>query len=71
VGLIDAGVGGAGVLRPYALAARRQVESGALNVLLPDWSSSKHPVCAAFPKSRNIPAKVRVFLEFAQSLIAE
>jgi LysR family transcriptional regulator, regulator for bpeEF and oprC len=70
VGLVDAGAGGGGVLRPYEFAARRYVAAGSLKILMPEWSGSKHPVCAAFPNNRHVPAKVRAFVEFAQALVS-
>jgi LysR family transcriptional regulator for bpeEF and oprC len=69
VGLVDAGAGGAGVLRPYEIAARHHIAAGRLRILMPEWSGPKHPVFAVFPRSRQSPAKVRAFLEFAQALI--
>ena len=71
VGLVDAGAGGAGVLRPYEIAARHHIAAGSLRILMPEWSGTKHPVLAVFPKSRQIPAKVRAFLEFAQTLLGK
>jgi LysR family transcriptional regulator for bpeEF and oprC len=71
VGLVDAGVGGAGVLRPYEMAARHHLAAGSLKILMPEWSATRHPVSAVFPKSRHVPAKVRAFLEFAQALLAD
>ena len=71
VGLVDAGAGGGGVVRPYEIAARRELATGRLRMLLPDWSGVKHPVSAAFPKSQRVPAKVRAFLEFAERLLAD
>lgn len=71
VGLVDAGIGGGGVLRPYECAARRHVATGSLKILMPEWSGTKHPVSAAFPNSHHVPAKVRAFLEFAQALVSD
>jgi DNA-binding transcriptional LysR family regulator len=71
VGLVDAGAGGGGVLRPYECAARGHIAAGRLKVLMPEWSGPKHPVSAAFPRSRHVPAKVRAFLEFAQALVSD
>jgi LysR family transcriptional regulator for bpeEF and oprC len=71
VGLVDAGIGGGGVLRPYECAARRHVAAGSLKVLMPEWSGAKHPVSAVFPKSGHVPAKVRAFLDFAQALVSD
>jgi LysR family transcriptional regulator for bpeEF and oprC len=71
VGLVDAAVGGAGLVRPYECAARPHVEAGRLKIVMPEWSSGRQPVSAAFPTRRHVPAKVRVFLEFARTLLAE
>ncbi len=71
IGLVDAGTGGGGVLRPYECAARRHVAAGSLKILMPEWSGTKHPVSAAFPKSDHVPAKVRAFLDFAQALVSD
>jgi len=71
VGLVDAGAGGGGVLRPYECAARRHLAAGSLKILIPEWSGRKHPVSAVFPNSHRVPAKVRVFLEFAQALVSD
>jgi DNA-binding transcriptional LysR family regulator len=71
VGLVDAGAGGAGVPRPYEIATRHHVAAGSLKILMPEWSGTKHPVFAVFPKSRHVPAKVRTFLEFAQALLSD
>jgi LysR family transcriptional regulator for bpeEF and oprC len=70
VGLVDAGAGGAGVLRPYEIAARYHVAAGSLKILMPEWSGPKQPLSAVFPRSRHVPAKVRAFLEFAHALLA-
>jgi LysR family transcriptional regulator for bpeEF and oprC len=71
VGLVDAGAGGGGVLRPYECAARRHVATGSLKILMPEWSGTKHPVSAVFPRSGHVPAKVRAFLDFAQVLVSD
>jgi len=70
IGLVDAGAGGCGVLRPYELAARRHIQEGRLKVVLPDWSSPRHPICAVFSGGGPVPAKVRVFIEFACALMS-
>jgi LysR family transcriptional regulator, regulator for bpeEF and oprC len=68
VGLVDAGAGGGGVLRPYRCAARDHLERGTLKALLPEWSGPRHPVSAALPSRHYVPARVRAFLEFAREL---
>lgn len=70
VGIADAAAGGAGVAQIYDLSARPFVTVGALEIILPGWSCGRKPVQAVLPTRRNVPAKVRLFLEFAQSLLA-
>jgi DNA-binding transcriptional LysR family regulator len=70
VGLVDAGAGGCGILRPYELAARRYIRQGVLKVLMSEWSSPRQPVCAVFSSSGHVSAKVRVFVDFAQTLMS-
>jgi LysR family transcriptional regulator for bpeEF and oprC len=69
VGLVDAAVAGAGIARPYELAARTHLRTGTLKRLLPEWSAGRQPVYAVFPASRHVPAKVRTFVEFAEGLL--
>jgi LysR family transcriptional regulator for bpeEF and oprC len=69
VGLVDAGAGGGGVIRPYEIAARAHLTSGRLKALLPEWSSPHHPIHAVFPGGRSVPAKVRIFVDFAGALL--
>ena len=69
IGLVDAAAGGGGVIRPFEIAARRMVAADTLRVLMPEWTMPPAAINAAFPKSRHMPAKVRVFLEFARSVL--
>lgn len=71
IGLVDAGAGGGGVVRPYDFAARRHVAAGSLRLLLRDWSGPTQPVCAVFSGGRHVPARTRAFIEFAETLVAE
>ena len=71
VGIADAAAGGAGLAQIYDLAAGPFIEVGALEVVLPGWSSGRKPVNAVLPGRRNVPAKVRLFLAFAHSLLSD
>ena len=71
IGLGDAAVGGAGVARIYDLSACTYLKRGSLEALLPNWSSGEMPVYAVLPTRRGIPAKVRLFLDFAQALLID
>lgn len=69
IGLVDATLGGAGIARVYDLAARAFVADGSLETVLPDWSCGREPIHAVFPSRRHLPAKVRVFLDFAHAFV--
>jgi DNA-binding transcriptional LysR family regulator len=54
---------GTGILPDYAV--KDELESGALIRLLPDWHEEKErPISAIFPSRAQMPARVRVLLEF-------
>ena len=70
VGLAVSAVGGVGIVRMYDLAARPFTNDGSLEPILQHWSSGRDPVFAVIPSRRNVPAKVRAFIDFARSLLA-
>lgn len=70
IGIVDAAIGGAGVARIYDLSAGPAIEAGALEAVLPGWDSGRRPVDAVLPGRRNVPTKVRAFLEFMEALLA-
>jgi LysR family transcriptional regulator, regulator for bpeEF and oprC len=70
IGLTDAAVGGCGVARPYDFSCCRLLASGQLRSLLPDWSSPRSGIYVVLPpQGSRMPAKVRAFIDFAQSLL--
>ena len=69
VGLAVTAVGGVGIARIYDIAAQPFIEDGSLEVILRDWSGGVQPVYAVIPSRRNVPAKVRSFMEFARSFV--
>ena len=71
IGLAEACAGGAGVARIYDLSANAFLEAGDLEAVLSDWSSGQMPIHAVVPSRRGVPAKVHLFSEFAQSILAE
>ncbi|WP_169747513.1 LysR family transcriptional regulator [Belnapia moabensis] len=70
IGIVDAAIGGAGVVRIFDPAAGPLIGAGALEIVLPDWDSGQMPVHAVLPGQRNVPAKVRAFLGFMEALMA-
>jgi LysR family transcriptional regulator for bpeEF and oprC len=70
IGVTDAVVGGCGVALPVDISVRHLLTSGTLRVLLPEWSGEHYPVSAIMPPGRvNIPAKVRVCIDFLRSVV--
>ena len=70
VGLVDLAAERAGVAQIYDTSARHYIADGRLQPVLEAWSSGRQPIYAVLPSQRNVPAKVRAFVEFARSLMA-
>jgi hypothetical protein len=51
------------------LAANRHIAGSGIETVLPGWSCGREPIYAVFPSRRNVPAKVRVFLEFVGAFV--
>lgn len=65
IGVTDAVVGGGGVALPLDVSVRPLLSSGALRVLIPDWTGERYPVFAVMPSGHGkAPAKVRAYVEF-------
>lgn len=70
IGVTDAVVGGCRIALPIDISVRHLLTSGALRVLLPEWSGERYPVFAVMPPGQGNPsAKVRVCLEFFKSVV--
>ena len=69
VGLVDSALAGLGIAQIYDVVAHHHIADGSLEPILKDWSYARQPVYAVFPSRRNVPAKVRAFVEFARSLV--
>lgn len=66
----EAAVAGVGIARSPALVCREAVLEGRLVVLFDDETSAVRPVFALYPSRRFLAAKVRVFLEALERLVA-
>ena len=65
--MLGACLGGVGIARVKAIGVQHLIDRGALIELLPDWPGERFPLYALYP-SRHLPAaKVRAFIDFAQS----
>ena len=69
VGVTDACIGEGGLAKIYDISAAHHLHDGELEAIIQDWSAGSQDVYAILPGRRNVPAKVRSFVEFAHSLL--
>ncbi|MDR7097421.1 LysR family transcriptional regulator [Hydrogenophaga laconesensis] len=62
--LYRATLDGAGIAVLSQALIARHLERGTLVRLLPDWIFGRYMICAALPSRRQVPARVRAFLDF-------
>jgi len=68
---LSAGVAGMGVLQLPQYMAAPHVGRGELVALFPEWHLDPMPMYIAFPPNRHVSAKLRAFIEWIVSLMAE
>jgi len=61
---------GAGITYKAELDLWRDLASGALVRLLPDWTAEEYPLFAVLPSNRFVPGRVRVFVDFVAARLA-
>ena len=66
----DACMAGLGIALMGTSTVRRQIESGALEIVLGEWLSEPLPIHIVYPLNRNLSNKVRVFVEWIAELFA-
>jgi DNA-binding transcriptional LysR family regulator len=67
----DWALAGSGLVMKSWIDVAPDLASGRLVRVLPDWQSDPAPVCALFPKNRQMPMRVRLFLDaMAERLLA-
>jgi DNA-binding transcriptional LysR family regulator len=59
----DWALAGCGLILKSQVDVEADIRLGRLLHVLPDWRSDPAPVCALFPSSRQLPSRVRVFLD--------
>jgi LysR family transcriptional regulator for bpeEF and oprC len=65
-------VAGLGLVQtPCGPAVRRHVEQGDLVLLFPDWRPAPLPLTVLYPRTRHLPARVRVFIDWVVELYRE
>ncbi len=57
-------VAGKGLVYKSALGMERELASGALVQLLPDWGGERYPLNAVLPSNRFVPARTRALVDF-------
>ncbi len=60
---LDWALAGCGLVMNSWVDVKSHLRSGRLVHVLPEWRSEPAPVCALFPSSRQLPARVRVFID--------
>ena len=60
---LDWALAGSGLVMHSWVDVKSHLRSGRLVHVLPEWRSEPAPVCALFPSSRQLPTRVRVFIE--------
>jgi LysR family transcriptional regulator, regulator for bpeEF and oprC len=69
--LIDVATRGGGVIYMLDILIQPAVAAGKLKPLFTDWETLNRPVFVVHPHKRHVPAKVRVFADFIESLFRE
>ncbi len=67
---LDWALEGCGLVMNSWVDVARHLGSGRLVHVLPEWRSKPAPVCALFPSSRQLPVRVRVFIDAMADLLA-
>lgn len=62
--LREAAVAGVGIAQGTWWLVRKDLETGALRSLLPDYILEGNPVAVLYPPQRHLPAKLRAFIDF-------
>jgi len=59
---------GAGLFQSLEIGLEPWLRTGRLLMVLPDWAEERFPLYAYYPSRRQLPAKVRAFLDFIIAL---
>jgi LysR family transcriptional regulator for bpeEF and oprC len=66
-----AGLMSFGIVKVADYVARPYLESGQLTQVLTDWTAEQYPILVMYPKSRQLSAKVRLFVDWVSELIQQ
>ncbi len=62
---------GRGIVRAPTHRVEDDIRAGRLIQVLPDWHSGEWPIVALYPNRQHLPARVRIFIDFAVKHFAE
>lgn len=62
-------VAGTGVAQVFAVVVREMMRSGELVDLFPEWGEETYPLYASYPSRKNLPMKVRAFVDFMIDMV--
>jgi DNA-binding transcriptional LysR family regulator len=65
-----AAAAGLGIIQVPALAVQAQLDTGALVEILPDMAPEPMPVSLLYVSRRNVPLRVRAFMDWVEGLLA-
>ena len=68
---VAAAIAGAGIIQELKYIVAPAIEQGKLVPILKDYAPEGEPITVLYVQKRYLPAKVRVFLDFMQQLIAK
>jgi DNA-binding transcriptional LysR family regulator len=66
-----AATAGIGIARVLSYQAEALVASGALTIVLADYEPPRIPISLVYPSQRQVPLKLRAFLDFATPRLRE
>src|SRR5690348_5351740 len=69
--LRQAALTGRGIVRAPAYRVEEDIRAGRLIHVLPDWQSGEWPIVALYPNREHLPAKVRLFVDYAVKYFAD
>ena len=69
--LVEAGVAGLGLFQALDIGVRRHIDSGALRLVLAELDTPARSVSVLIPSKRHVPPRVRVFVDWVSSLMAD
>jgi LysR family transcriptional regulator, transcriptional activator for dmlA len=67
----DWALAGCGLIMKSWIYVASDLAAGRLVQVLPEWQSDPAPVCAVFPRYRQVPTRVRLFVDALAAHLAE